>query len=58
MLAVTLLFDRDLGPGAPGVPARGRRFVADRHGLAATNRAITAVLHACLWQDGDPILLA
>jgi hypothetical protein len=27
MLAVTLLFDRDLGLRAPGVPARDRRFV-------------------------------
>src|SRR5260370_40444384 len=46
MLAVTLLLDRDLGLGAPGVLARGRRFVTDRHGPAATNRAISAVLLA------------
>ena len=44
MLAVTLLLDRDLSLGAPGVPARGRRFVTDRHGRAATNRAISVDL--------------
>ena len=44
MLAVTLLVDRDLGLGAPGVPARGRRFVTDRYGPTATNGAISAVI--------------
>jgi hypothetical protein len=42
MLAVTL--DRDLSLGTPAVPARARRFVTDRHGPAATNRAISAAM--------------
>jgi hypothetical protein len=60
MLAVTLLLDRDLGLGAPDVPARGRRFVTDRHGPTATNGAISADLHEvqadALWRGGRPDL--
>lgn len=48
MLAVTLLLDRGLGLGAPGVPARGRRFVTDRHGPTATNGAISAAMRGNL----------
>jgi hypothetical protein len=44
MLAVTLLLERDLDLGTPGMSARGRRFVTDRHGPAVMNRAISADL--------------
>jgi hypothetical protein len=52
VLAVTLLLDRDLVLGAPGAPARGRSFVTDRYGPAATDRAISAAVGGGLANDG------